>query len=441
MRIAFTHNNADCDGFASLVGLRALYPGLRIVLGQRVAPRVKRLLALHREFVQPMPHEDVRVEDLELAVVADVRRRGRLAEYEEIFNYRESHGSPRLIVYDHHREAEDDLDADEAYVAHVGATCTLVTEHLRAAKIAPSVMESTLLCIGIHTDTGSLTFATSTARDADALNWLMEQGANTRMVERFLRQTLTEEQRTALTLLLQSIRVVEVGGLPVAIAGVALDRGVDGLASVVAQALRLTEFSAVFGVFHIRGRKAQIVARARAPEIDAGAVLREFGGGGHRAAAAATLRTEDPFALVDAVTQTILSNAPESLLTWSLADKNMPTIEASASFQDAEEQMQRRGVEVLAVTRDGELAGSVDRSFVQAAQRDDRMQDSIASAMRHGLQCVSADLAIDQLTERFIDSDQPALFVERQGEVIGWVLRRRVLDTLYHVDDVPTWAG
>lgn len=441
MRIAFTHNNADCDGFASLVGLRALYPGLRIVLGQRVAPRVKRLLALHREFVQPMPHEDVRVEDLELAVVADVRRRGRLAEYEEIFNYRESHGSPRLIVYDHHREAEDDLDADEAYVAHVGATCTLVTEHLRAAKIAPSVMESTLLCIGIHTDTGSLTFATSTARDADALNWLMEQGANTRMVERFLRQTLTEEQRTALTLLLQSIRVIEVGGLPVAIAGVALDRGVDGLASVVAQALRLTEFSAVFGVFHIRGRKAQIVARARAPEIDAGAVLREFGGGGHRAAAAATLRTEDPFALVDAVTQTILSNAPESLLTWSLADKNMPTIEASASFQDAEEQMQRRGVEVLAVTRDGELAGSVDRSFVQAAQRDDRMQDSIASAMRHGLQCVSADLAIDQLTERFIDSDQPALFVERQGEVIGWVLRRRVLDTLYHVDDVPTWAG
>jgi len=441
MRIAFTHNNADCDGFASLVGLRALYPGLRIVLGQRVAPRVKRLLALHREFVQPMPHEDVRVEDLELAVVADVRRRGRLAEYEEIFNYRESHGSPRLIVYDHHREAEDDLDADEAYVAHVGATCTLVTEHLRAAKIAPSVMESTLLCIGIHTDTGSLTFATSTARDADALNWLMEQGANTRMVERFLRQTLTEEQRTALTLLLQSIRVIEVGGLPVAIAGVALDRGVDGLASVVAQALRLTEFSAVFGVFHIRGRKAQIVARARAPEIDAGAVLREFGGGGHRAAAAATLRTEDPFALVDAVTQTILLNAPESLLTWSLTDKNMPTIEASASFQDAEEQMQRRGVEVLAVTRDGELAGSVDRSFVQAAQRDDRMQDSIASAMRHGLQCVSADLAIDQLTERFIDSDQPALFVERQGEVIGWVLRRRVLDTLYHVDDVPTWAG
>src|SRR5690625_267642 len=441
MRIAFTHNNADCDGFASLVGLRALYPGLRIVLGQRVAPRVKRLLALHREFVQPMPHEDVRVEDLELAVVADVRRRGRLAEYEEIFNYRESHGSPRLIVYDHHREAEDDLDADEAYVAHVGATCTLVTEHLRAAKIAPSVMESTLLCIGIHTDTGSLTFATSTARDADALNWLMEQGANTRMVERFLRQTLTEEQRTALTLLLQSVRVIEVGGLPVAIAGVALDRGVDGLASVVAQALRLTEFSAVFGVFHIRGRKAQIVARARAPEIDAGAVLREFGGGGHRAAAAATLRTEDPFAVVAAVTQTILLNAPESLLTWSLTDKNMPTIEASASFQDAEEQMQRRGVEVLAVTRDGELAGSVDRSFVQAAQRDDRMQDSIASAMRHGLQCVSADLAIDQLTERFIDSDQPALFVERQGEVIGWVLRRRVLDTLYHVDDVPTWAG
>lgn len=441
MRIAFTHNNADCDGFASLVGLRALYPGLRIVLGQRVAPRVKRLLALHREFVRPMPREDVDLAALELAVVADVRRRGRLAEYEEVFRYREAHGSPRLIVFDHHSAAEDDLDADETYLAQVGATCTLVTEHLRKAGVSPSVVESTLLCIGIHTDTGSLTFATSTARDAGALNWLMEQGANTRMVERFLRQTLTEAQRTALTLLLQSIRVIEVGGLTVAVAGVALDRGVDGLASVVAQALRLTEFSAVFGVFHIRGRKAQIVARARAPEIDAGAVLRVFGGGGHRAAAAATLRIEDPFALLDAVTETILSNAPESLLTSALTDKEIPTIEASASFQDAVEQMEKLGVGVLAVTRDGQLAGSVDRGFVQSAQRDGRMQNTIGSAMRHGLQCVSADLAIDQLTERLIESDQPALFVERGGEVIGWVLRRRVLDTLYHVDEAPTWAG
>lgn len=441
MRIAFTHNNADCDGFASLVGLRALYPGLRIVLGQRVAPRVKRLLALHREFVRPVSMEDVELSSVELAVVADVRRRGRLAEYEDVFLQRERHGAPRLIVFDHHRESDDDLDADEAYIAHVGATCTLVTEHLRAAQVAPSVIESTLLCIGIHTDTGSLTFSTSTARDAEALNWLMEQGANTRMVERFLRQTLTEAQRLALTLLLQSIRVVEVGGLPVAIAGVALERGVDGLASVVAQALRLTEYSAVYGVFHIRGRKAQIVARARAPELDVGAVLRQFGGGGHRAAAAATLRTEDPFALVDAVTEAMLAQAPDSVLAITLSDANIPSIDAAATFQDAMEQMDDVKVGVLAVVRDGKLAGSVDRGFVQAAQRDGRMQDSIASAMRHGLQKVSADLALDELTERFIESDQPALFVERDGKVIGWVLRRRVLDTLYHVDEAPTWAG
>lgn len=441
MRIAFTHNNADCDGFASLVGLRVLYPGLRIVLGQRVAPRVKRLLALHREFIRPLHIDDVALGSLELAVVADVRRRGRLAEYERVFQHRETHGAPRLIVFDHHRAAPDDLEVDESYVAHVGATCTLVTEHLRDAARTPSVVEATLLSIGIHTDTGSLTYATSTARDADALNWLMEQGSNTRMVERFLRQTLTEAQRNALTLLLQSIRVVEVGGLPVAIAGVALDRGVDGLASVVAQALRLTEFSAVFGVFHIRGRKAQIIARARAPELDAGAVLRQFGGGGHRAAAAATLRTDEPFELLEQVTETILAHAPQSVVAADLLQEDIPSIEASANFHEVLTQMDAQQIGVLAVTRNGKLSGSVDRGFVHAAQRDDRMGDSVASAMRHGLQRVPDDLAIDQLTERFIESDQPALFVERGGKVIGWVLRRRVLDTLYHVDDAPTWAG
>lgn len=441
MRIAFTHNNADCDGFASLVGLRALYPGLQIVLGQRVAPRVKRLLALHREFIRPLHINDVELSKVKLAVVADVRRRSRLAEYEAVFERHAENGQPRLIVFDHHAPADDDLNADEEYVAHVGATCTLVTEHLRAADIEPSIVESTLLSIGIHTDTGSLTYATSTARDAGALNWLMEHGANTRMVERFLREMLTEAQRTALTLLLNSIRVIEVGGLPVAVAGVALERGVDGLASVVSQALRLTEFSAVFAVFHIRGRKAQIVARARAPELDVGSVLREFGGGGHRAAAAATLRTEEPFKLLDSLTETILAQAPQSMVAAALSDADIPTIDASESFEHAAQQMAARGVGVLAVERDGKMVGSVDRGFVQAARRDERMDASIASAMRHGLQKVPADLAVDQLAERFIEGDQPALFVERDGEVVGWVLRRRVLEALYHVDDAPTWAG
>lgn len=441
MRIAFTHNNADCDGFAALVALRRLYPGLEVVLGQRVAPRVQSLLGLHRDVVRPVAAADIDFSKVELAVVADVRRRSRLEEYEELFVRHEAGTMPRLIVYDHHAPSSDDLSADESFISQVGATCTVVSEQLRQASIELTAVEATLLSIGIHTDTGSLTYATSTARDADALTWLMDCGANTRIVERFLRQTLTEAQRSALTRLLDSMQVIEVGGLPVVVSGVALDKAVDGLAFVVSQALRLTEFAAMFAVFHIRGRKAQIIARARAPELDVGAVLREFGGGGHRAAAAVTVRSDDPFAVVESLRAAIFAHAPTATTVRSLMEASILRIDVSASFEEAGAQMSAAAIEVLAVERDGRLVGTIDTSFIDAARRDDRLQASVASAMRHGLRSVPEELALDELAERMIAIDQPAVFVERGGEIIGWVLRRRVLAELYRVDTEATWAG
>lgn len=441
MRIAFTHNNADCDGFAALVALRRLYPGLEVVLGQRVAPRVQSLLGLHRDIIRPISAADIDFSKVELAVVADVRRRSRLEEYEALFQRHDSTGAPRLIVYDHHGPSDDDLAADECFLAQVGATCTLVSERLRAADIELTPVEATLLSIGIHTDTGSLTYATSTPRDADALTWLMECGAHTRIVERFLRQTLTDAQRAALTRLLDSMQVIDVGGLPVVVSGVSLDKSVDGLAFVVSQALRLSEYAAMFAVFHIRGRKAQIIARARAPELDVGAVLREFGGGGHRAAAAVTVRSDDPFAVVESLRAAIYAHAPTATTVRSLMEASIQRIDASASFEEAHAMLERTGMEVLAVERDGRLVGTVDTSFTEAARRDDRLQASVASAMRHGLRSVPEELALDELAERLIAIDQPAVFVERDGEVVGWVLRRRVVEELYRVDREATWAG
>lgn len=441
MQIAFTHNNADCDGFAALVALRRLYPGLEVVLGQRVAPRVQSLLGLHRDWIRPLAASDVDFSAVRRAVVADVRRRGRLSEYEEMFVRRDRGEGPELIVFDHHSPAEDDLVADHSFIAQVGATCTVVSEELQRANVEVSAVEATLLSIGIHTDTGSLTYSTSTARDAQALTWLLESGSNTRIVERFLRQTLTEAQRAALTRLLDSMQVLDVGGLPVIVSGVALDKAVDGLAFVVSQALRLTECAGLYAVFHIRGRKAQIIARARAPELDVGAVLRTFGGGGHRAAAAVTFRSDNPFDVVERLKETIYEHAPEATTARALMSETIACVDASASFADAQSALQTHALDVLAVERDGKLVGTIDTSFIEAARRDERLDASIASAMRHGLQTVSADLALDELAERMIRLDQPAVFVEKEGAVIGWVLRRRLLEALYQVDAEPTWAG
>ena len=54
--------------------------------------------------------------------------------------------------------------------------------------------EATLFALGIHEDTGSLTFAGTTPDDAEALAFAMRAGANVNVVARFLGKPLTPAQ-------------------------------------------------------------------------------------------------------------------------------------------------------------------------------------------------------------------------------------------------------
>ena len=62
--------------------------------------------------------------------------------------------------------------------------------------------EYTLLALGIYEDTGSMTYGTTTARDLQAVTWLVEQGAELDTVRRFLMTPLNEEQEALLEQLL-----------------------------------------------------------------------------------------------------------------------------------------------------------------------------------------------------------------------------------------------
>lgn len=71
----------------------------------------------------------------------------------------------------------------------------MLVEMLQAAGLTLSPEEATLLLLGIHEDTGSLTYDTSTMRDAQATAWLMTQDAQLNIVRRFLEIPLTQEQQ------------------------------------------------------------------------------------------------------------------------------------------------------------------------------------------------------------------------------------------------------
>ena len=62
------------------------------------------------------------------------------------------------------------------------------------------------MLLGIHEDTGSLTYPGTTPYDADAVAFLMAAGADLEVVNQFLVRTLTAEQRRLLDTLLEHAR-------------------------------------------------------------------------------------------------------------------------------------------------------------------------------------------------------------------------------------------
>ena len=178
MDLLVTHDNADFDALGALVAARKLYPEGVMVLGTGGGgAELQAFLAVHRDRFPTVGMGDVDVAAVRRVVLVDVRRAGRLKGYGPLAA-RLARGDPGLEVhiYDHHPAAPDDLHGAVEVVAPVGSATTLLVETIRERGVAIDALEATLLCLGIHADTGSLTFAGTTARDAAAVTWLLGQG-------------------------------------------------------------------------------------------------------------------------------------------------------------------------------------------------------------------------------------------------------------------------
>jgi tRNA nucleotidyltransferase (CCA-adding enzyme) len=88
----------------------------------------------------------------------------------------------------------------------------LIVEELQRLAISPTVAEATVMALGIHVDTGSLLFEQTTARDARALAWLMEEGASLPVVAEFVEPGLSPQLQDLLTIAMDTLTTEIVQG-------------------------------------------------------------------------------------------------------------------------------------------------------------------------------------------------------------------------------------
>jgi tRNA nucleotidyltransferase (CCA-adding enzyme) len=346
----------------------------------------------------------------------------------------------RVTVYDHHPADDDDVAADLAVVEPVGSATTLLVERMDEAGVTLDGLEATLLALGIHADTGSLTYSATTARDARALGRLLDQGASLPVLARYLAPAFSPRQQAVLAELLGALEVERVGHLHVAFVHVAMSRAVQGFAQVVSELLKLTGHAAVFAVFGIAERRVQVVARSRAALIDVGMHAAAVGGGGHPGAAAASLKRGDSLAVLEELRAFARTHPPVARRVADIMSSPVRTVPVSLPFRELERSLVTWRHTGVPVTRDGALSGMVSRSDVERARRDGRLDLPVASAMSHTVHSIEADASPEEALAKMTDHDVGRLPVLRGGELVGIVTRSDLRRLLYGEPSSPSAA-
>ena len=178
------HENADFDAVAAQLAAHKLFPEGVPLLSNRVNHNVEQFLALYWDKFPFRRRQNWHKRRVDRLLLVDTQ------------TYNSVRGmSPKVQVQviDHHKH-QSQHEGWHYELAEVGATTTMLVEKLQIAGIGLTPEEATLLLLGIHEDTGSLTYDSTTGRDIRAAAWLLEQGGALAALRRYLHAPLTPAQ-------------------------------------------------------------------------------------------------------------------------------------------------------------------------------------------------------------------------------------------------------
>ena len=443
MDLVLCHTTADFDTLGAAVGVTRLKPGSRIVLTGGCHAAVQNFLALHRDEYALIERRAVSPHWIRSLTVVDTQQRDRLGPAAEWVEYAQKNKLP-VTVYDHHLKAETDISATERYLEPLGATTTLVAEQLQGKQISLTVAEATAMALGIHVDTGSLTFERSTPRDAAALAWLMGQGASLRAIADAIEPGLSQTLQELLTQTLANLSSEDIRGHRLAWTLLSLDRYVPGLSSLATHLMSLTDSDTlVLGArYPLKGEGEKLILIGRARDrsfsgsgpngVNLSALFKPLGGGGHATAASAMLRDVDPSAIMADLLKQLRAQIPKPPTAREVMSSPVRTIRPRTSIAEAQRILLRYGHSGLSVVNDdGALVGVISRRDIDLALHHGFSHAPVKGYMTTNLKTITPNTLLPDIETLMVTYDIGRLPVLERTQLVGIVTRTDVLRQLH----------
>ncbi|MCC5628884.1 CBS domain-containing protein [Nostoc sphaeroides CHAB 2801] len=437
MDLILCHTTADFDALGAAVGLTRLLPGSKIVLTAGSHPPVRDFLALHRDEYPLIERRSVNPEKIRSLSVVDTQQRDRLgkaAEWLDLPNLKE------IIVYDHHLGQESDISATRSHLSSVGAATTLIVEQLQQQEISLTSAEATVMALGIHVDTGSLTYDQSTPRDALALAWLMEQGASLSVISTYRDPGLSLQLQQLLTESLENLEYLCLRGYTVAWVTLRTKNFVPGLSSLASQLVELTEIDALLLANEYdldeSDSRLTVIGRSQIPKTNLNVLFQLLGGGGHSQAASLNLRGVDSEAILKQLLDGVKAQIPHPLTARDLMSSPVRTILPETTIAEAQRILLRYGHSGLSVVdAQGQLVGIISRRDLDVALHHGFSHAPVKGYMTTNLKTIAPDTTLPQIESLMVTYDIGRLPVLENEQLVGLVTRTDVLRELHQERD------
>jgi len=425
-----THGNTDFDAFAAMLAARRLYPDAVATLSGSLNRNVREFTRLHADELDLAEASRLELDAITRLIVVETTHASRLGELERVA----LDPDVEKVVFDHHAGEPPEWAAEHTILSEDGALTTTLVGILAEREIPVTPLEATAFALGIHEDTGSLTYPTATQRDAEALGWCLRHGARQELLAEFLHTPLTGEERDLLATLLAALEPHRLAGVEVLVAAVEWPRYVDGVSNLAHKVVELTDCKALVLLVQMEER-VFCVTRSRIPEVDAAAIAHLLGGGGHPQAASAIFKGS----LDDArarVARGLPETVREPLTAGSLMSSPARTVAPDETVSRALVACQRHGQSGILVAERDRLAGVVGREDLDRAVAHGLSHAPVKGIMSTRVATCALDTPLGELQRLLSGADDRVAVLD--GERIAGVVTRTDLLRALGAQAVPS---
>lgn len=423
MQVILTHEQADFDAVASLLGAALLQKNSAAVLPAIMNRNVRNFIHLYAADLPFIKSDDLPKTSIDSVTLVDTQSLVTLKGISK---------NTKVNVIDHHQK-KDDLSETWEFTPVTTSACTsYFVEALQEINGSLSLVHATLLLLGIYEDTGSLSYAHTTSRDVLAVAYLLDQGASLKIASDFLNPPLSKGQREVFERLVSSMETLHIHDCRISVSAAVAPDLDDEVSSIAHKISDLSDPDGLF-IFVETKEGIRLVARSVTDQIDAREISQQFGGGGHERAAAALIKRDkqDESQLSDLVNffkQELPKYIKPTVTVRQIMSKKPLTISPVTSAEEAHTLMKNFGYEGYPVLDNGQITGLLTRRAVDRALSH-RLNLPASSLMEVGKVFVHPEDSLETLQRVMADSGwgQVPVVDPKTNSVIGIATRTDLL--------------